>query len=94
MSRSRLLSSCLLSTVDSYERTEGGEDAFFALKHDFGVFDGVGSWYARGHDPGVFTRGFAEAVAGAMSRLDPWTSLMFGGLRYLSYQYNLESMMD
>lgn len=29
-----------------------------------GVFDGVGAWAAKGHDPGIFTRGFAEAVAG------------------------------
>lgn len=42
----------------------GGEDAFFVLEHDMGVFDGVGGWAALGHDAGVFTRGFAEAVAG------------------------------
>lgn len=42
----------------------GGEDAFFVLENDFGVFDGVGAWAAKGHDPGVFARGFAQAVAG------------------------------
>lgn len=42
----------------------GGEDAYFALDQDLGVFDGVGAWAAKGHDPGVFTRGFAAAVAG------------------------------
>lgn len=43
---------------------KGGEDAYFVLEHDLGVFDGVGGWGAIGHDPGVFTRGFAQAVAG------------------------------
>lgn len=43
---------------------QGGEDAYFVLEHDLGVFDGVGGWGAIGHDPGVFTRGFAQAVAG------------------------------
>lgn len=42
----------------------GGEDAYFILDQDLGVFDGVGAWAAKGHDPGVFTRGFAAAVAG------------------------------
>lgn len=44
----------------------GGEDACFVLEHEFGVFDGVGGWTAIGHDPGIFTRGFAEAVAGTI----------------------------
>ncbi|CAM9324514.1 unnamed protein product, partial [Discosporangium mesarthrocarpum] len=40
----------------------GGEDAYFALESDLGVFDGVGGWKALGHDPGEYTRGFAAAV--------------------------------
>lgn len=50
--------------VPRYLPLAGGEDAFFVLEHDMGVFDGVGGWAALGHDAGVFTRGFAEAVAG------------------------------
>eukprot|EP00752_Nemacystus_decipiens_P010114 g9015.t1 len=46
----------------------GGDDAFFVNVGDsgaldLGVFDGVGGWARRGHDPGVFTRGFAKAAA-------------------------------
>lgn len=51
----------------------GGDDAYFvnigdcgAL--DLGVFDGVGGWASRGHDPGIFTRGFAKATAGEKNR--------------------------
>lgn len=47
----------------------GGDDAYFVnagdsgATLDLGVFDGVGGWARRGHDPGVFSRGFAKAVA-------------------------------
>ncbi|CAM9209073.1 unnamed protein product [Laminaria digitata] len=54
--------SCMIPHPEKVAR--GGEDAYFVLENDLGVFDGVGGWGAKGHDPGVFTRGFAQAVAG------------------------------
>lgn len=49
--------------------TSGGDDAYFVNVGDsgaldLGVFDGVGGWASLGHDPGVFSRGFAKATAG------------------------------
>ncbi|CAM9628588.1 unnamed protein product [Ectocarpus sp. 4 AP-2014] len=46
----------------------GGDDAYFVNVGDsgaldLGVFDGVGGWASLGHDPGVFSRGFAKATA-------------------------------
>ncbi|CAM9486020.1 unnamed protein product [Ectocarpus sp. 12 AP-2014] len=46
----------------------GGDDAYFVNAGDsgaldLGVFDGVGGWASLGHDPGVFSRGFAKATA-------------------------------
>lgn len=57
-------SGCSCGTAVVAAAAEGGEDAYFVLENDLGVFDGVGGWGAIGYDPGVFTRGFAQAVAG------------------------------
>ena len=56
-------SGCSRGSAAAAAAVKGGEDAFFVLENDLGVFDGVGGWGAMGCDPGVFTRGFAEAVA-------------------------------
>lgn len=62
----------------------GGDDAYFVNGDDsgaldLGVFDGVGGWASLGHDPGVFSRGFAKAAAGKLlnnldlgSDMDVW----------------------
>lgn len=52
------------------DRAPGGDDAYFVNAGDsgaldIGVFDGVGGWASLGHDPGVFSRGFAKAAAGS-----------------------------
>lgn len=56
-------SGCSRGSAVAVAAVKGGEDAFFVLENDLGVFDGVGGWGALGCDPGIFTRGFAEAVA-------------------------------
>eukprot|EP00903_Cladosiphon_okamuranus_P010314 g9761.t1 len=60
------VASSMIARPDKAAR--GGDDAYFvnvgdAGALDLGVFDGVGGWARRGHDPGVFTRGFAKAAA-------------------------------
>ncbi|CAM9252211.1 unnamed protein product [Hapterophycus canaliculatus] len=61
----------------------GGDDAFFVNVGDsgaldIGVFDGVGGWASLGHDPGVFSRGFAKATAANITaqRAEEMISLM------------------
>lgn len=61
-----MLSVALVVLGAHRHESEGGEDAYFVLDNDMGVFDGVGGWAAMGHDPGVFTRGFAKAVKGGI----------------------------
>lgn len=65
----------LVHNDDPHLPVTGGDDAYFVNAGnsgalDLGVFDGVGGWARRGHDPGVFTRGFAKAAAGNL-----WTMI-------------------
>ncbi|CAM9769645.1 unnamed protein product [Scytosiphon promiscuus] len=60
------VSSSMIARPDKAAR--GGDDAYFVNVGDsgaldIGVFDGVGGWASLGHDPGVFSRGFAKAAA-------------------------------
>ncbi|KAG5188940.1 phosphatase 2C-like domain-containing protein [Tribonema minus] len=57
-----LLMASLLAPVASFVQP-GGEDAFFLLPKDIGVFDGVGGFRKLGVDPAAFSRAFAAAAA-------------------------------
>ena len=57
---------CILPHPDKADR--GGEDALFANNelNSLGVADGVGSWYSRGVDPGIYTRKLMQLTEAAI----------------------------
>jgi len=57
---------CLLPKKDKADR--GGEDALFTSVElgALGVADGVGGWYFRGVDPGIYARGLMRRTAAAV----------------------------
>ena len=55
-------------SIAEASKNGNGEDAYFILPRDVGVFDGVGGWRSSGIDSGLYSRHLAAATATALKK--------------------------